>query len=281
MKPKARRLDQPLLRALSLGAGVQSTTLALLAAHGVVTPMPDCAIFADTGSEPAYVYEHLQWLRSRNVLPFPVHVVRAGELRRDLTEGRYGTETKTYPAIPYFLDTGSRYGGRGLRACTGPYKMRPIAQAHRRLLQIAKGHNLRPNSVEVWIGISSDEAGRMKSAPRPWQTNRWPLIELGMRRSDCIAWLKANDYPVPQRSACVFCPYRSDKEWARLRALDPAGWQQACHLDEALRAHRGKLKLIGMPYLHRTMRPLAEVTLKGDVPQPDLFNEECAGSCGV
>ena len=40
------------LRALSLGAGVQSTTMALLAAHGEVGPMRDCAIFADTGWEP-------------------------------------------------------------------------------------------------------------------------------------------------------------------------------------------------------------------------------------
>lgn len=37
------------LRALSLGAGVQSTTMALMAAHGEIGPMPDCAIFADTG----------------------------------------------------------------------------------------------------------------------------------------------------------------------------------------------------------------------------------------
>ncbi len=52
------------LRVLSLGAGVQSTTLALMAAHGVVGPMPDCAIFADTGWEPKAVYDHLAWLRS-------------------------------------------------------------------------------------------------------------------------------------------------------------------------------------------------------------------------
>ena len=44
---------------LSLGAGVQSTTLALMAAHGEVGPMPDCAIFADTGWEPRAVREHL------------------------------------------------------------------------------------------------------------------------------------------------------------------------------------------------------------------------------
>jgi hypothetical protein len=40
------------LRALSLGAGVQSTALALMAAHGKVGPLPDCAIFAGTGWEP-------------------------------------------------------------------------------------------------------------------------------------------------------------------------------------------------------------------------------------
>jgi hypothetical protein len=43
------------LRVLSLGAGVQSTTMALLAAHGEIGPMPDCAIFADTGWEPRAV----------------------------------------------------------------------------------------------------------------------------------------------------------------------------------------------------------------------------------
>lgn len=48
------------LRALSLGAGVQSTTMALMAAHGEIGPMPDCAIFADTGWEPRAVYDHLK-----------------------------------------------------------------------------------------------------------------------------------------------------------------------------------------------------------------------------
>ena len=45
------------LRVLSLGAGVQSTTLALMAAHGEIGPMPDCAIFADTGWEPRIPFE--------------------------------------------------------------------------------------------------------------------------------------------------------------------------------------------------------------------------------
>ena len=47
---------------ISLGAGVQSSVMALMAAKGEITPMPDCAIFADTGWEPKRVYEWLDWL---------------------------------------------------------------------------------------------------------------------------------------------------------------------------------------------------------------------------
>jgi hypothetical protein len=43
-----------MLRILSLGAGVQSTTLALMVAHGELEPI-DCAIFSDTQSEPEAV----------------------------------------------------------------------------------------------------------------------------------------------------------------------------------------------------------------------------------
>lgn len=86
------------LRVLSLGAGVQSTTLALLAAHREIEP-PDAAIFADTQWEPAHVYEHLSWLRSPNVLPFPVHIVTAGDIR-DGIRGRRNTTGGRFAAIP-------------------------------------------------------------------------------------------------------------------------------------------------------------------------------------
>src|SRR3546814_4416912 len=42
--------DRPAARA-QLRRRVQSTKLALMAAHGEVGPMPDCAIFADSGWE--------------------------------------------------------------------------------------------------------------------------------------------------------------------------------------------------------------------------------------
>ena len=50
---------------LSLGGGVQSSTLALMALRGDLPPgfrRPRAAVFADTGFEPAQVYAHLRWL---------------------------------------------------------------------------------------------------------------------------------------------------------------------------------------------------------------------------
>ena len=71
-----------MLTVISLGAGVQSSVMALMAAKGQITPMPDCAIFADTQSEPDHIYEWLDWLETQ--LPFPIYRITAGNLRDDL-----------------------------------------------------------------------------------------------------------------------------------------------------------------------------------------------------
>ena len=56
------RAKKPDLRVVSLGAGVQSTVMLLMAAKHEIVPMPDCAIFADTQFEPTVIYEHIKWL---------------------------------------------------------------------------------------------------------------------------------------------------------------------------------------------------------------------------
>ena len=84
---------------LSLGAGVQSSTLALMAAKGEVTPMPDVAVFADTGYEPKAVYAWLDWLEKQ--LPFPVAKVTRGNLRDDQIKTRVREKNRA-AALPYF-----------------------------------------------------------------------------------------------------------------------------------------------------------------------------------
>lgn len=121
------------LRVLSLGAGVQSTTLALMAAHGEFGSV-DCAIFADTGWEPAAVYDHLRWLMSPNVLPFPVHIVSAGNIRDGLMAAADG---KRWASIPAFTRTVNRRGNVSIgmirRQCTTTRKIEPIRRKVREL----------------------------------------------------------------------------------------------------------------------------------------------------
>ena len=60
----------PRMTVVSLGGGVQSTVMALMAGGGAFGRAPDCAIFADTGWEPPTIYEHLDWLADK--LRFPL-----------------------------------------------------------------------------------------------------------------------------------------------------------------------------------------------------------------
>lgn len=228
MKP----LQSPRLRVASLGAGVQSTTMLLMAAHGLIKPMPDLAIFADLHAETAATYDHLRWLSSGNVLPFPVKTIDGGDLGGDLLAAHDRTRDRGFAFIPAFLDDGpSQPMGRGARQCTSRYKIETIEQELRELLGYSAFKNIPPNSIEVWIGISSDEIYRVKPATRAWQTNRWPLIEQRMSRTDCIAWLRRHDYPVPVRSSCAFCPFHSDDEWRRIKRDDPEAWRRAVEVD--------------------------------------------------
>lgn len=274
-----------MMRIISLGAGVQSTTMALMAAHGEIGPMPDCAIFADTGAEPKPVYEHLQWLMSGNVLPFPVHITgKPTSLYEDLMRGTNSGQKRRYASIPAFLDDGDR-GGMGRRQCTKEYKIEPLMKKQRELLGYAPRKRIPAGSVEVWIGISTDEAMRVKPAKNKWQVNRWPLIEKRMSRWDCLQWLRRQGYPEPPKSACTFCPFRSNTEWRYLRDVDPAGWSQAIEVDRAIRGNvsRYARDLRAKPYLHRSLKPLEEVDLSTaeERGQINMFINECEGMCGV
>lgn len=280
--PKTRPADSGVrLRILSLGAGVQSTTLALMAARGEIGPMPDCAIFADTGWEPAAVYQHLAWLRSDGVLPFPVHIVSAGDMRAGLLKAARG---ERWASIPAFTRTqkGGRYDvGMIRRQCTTEFKIVPIRRKVRALAGLTRRRSPAFPVVEQWIGISFDEIIRMKPSREPWQVNRWPLIERQLTRQDCLAWIKRHNYPIPPKSSCIGCPFHSDAMWRDMRDRDPTAWADAVAMDAALRT--GIRGVRGEVFLHRSTRPLNQVDLSSaaEAGQADLFGNECEGMCGV
>ena len=273
--------QQPSLRVLSLGAGVQSTTLALMAAHGDIAPPPDCAIFADTGWEPRAVYEHLAWLRSANVLPFPVHVVGNGSLRDNIL-ARRNTTGGRFAAVPWYIVNPDGSHGLGRRQCTSEHKLTPLMWKMRDLLGVGRRSRIPAGAVEVWVGISLDEVLRMKPARQQWQTTKWPLIDAGMTRRDCLGWLRRHDYPEPPKSACIGCPFHSDRAWRALRDDAPEEWADAVAVDAAL-CEGDARGMAGVEYMHASRRPLDEVDLStaAERGQGDLFINECEGMCGV
>jgi hypothetical protein len=258
------------LHIISLGAGVQSTTLALMAAAGEIKPMPDCAIFADTGWEPKAVYEHLEQLEK--ALPFPVYRVSAGNLRNDAIKGGSKQAGERLAAVPWFILNPNGSIGIGRRECTGHYKLDPI----RRKVVELNGGKRKKGATEIWIGISTDEAFRMKPSRVQYIVNRWPLIELRISRSDCRAWLNRNGWNAP-KSACIGCPFRSNEAW---HSLNPDEIADAIIVDAAIRNQSG---FKGQQFMHRSCKPLSEVDLRSDaeIGQADLFNNECEGMCGV
>ena len=279
-------------RAISLGAGTQSTVLALLLSRSDARlkalgyPKPDIAIFADTGWEPEYVYRHLNWLESQ--LDFPLIRVSDGNLKENLKKART-VSGHSFIDVPFFTVDKDGKNGMLRRQCTNHYKIRPI---YRKVRVLAGGVPRKPfprdTHVEMWLGISLDEASRMKPSREPWVEHRWPLVDLNMSRQDCIDWFSA-EYAGRElpRSACVICPYRSDKHWSELKQREPESYIEAIRFDRWLRSSTKspvRKLLKGRPYLHSARRPLASVIAgleNSDSDGINHFNNECEGLCGV
>ena len=282
----------PTLTVLSLGGGVQSSVMALMAGEslpptgsgGAFDRIPDCAIFADTHWEPPSVYEHLEWLEGQ--LSFPLYVVDNGRsLREDVKALTGHSGTRRYVDIPIYLKGRDGEGdGIGRRQCTDNYKIRPIRRRIREMLGLRPRQRVPAGTtVELWLGISTDEAIRMKDSKDRWITNRYPLIEAGMSRKDCADWWAARyDRPL-ERSACVACPFQSRSRWVETKRRWPELFAEAVEIDARM---RGGLVLQKTPYLHMTRKPLAEAVALDEVEmgageQADGFGNECEGHCGV
>ena len=265
------------LTVISLGAGVQSSTMAIMAAKGDLPPV-DVAIFADTGNEPKAVYTYLNYLS--NILPFPIFKVRKGNIKDDMLNAKGKTNFVVAPFFTQNKITGKK--GMVMRQCTNDYKIQPIRIKIRELCGVAKGkHFPKDKYVEQWIGISTDEVGRMKPARDKYILNRHPLIEAKMSRQDCIDYLKKNDILLPEKSACIVCPYHNDSYWHFMKTERPEEFAEAVDFDKQVRTITRKED--EQIYVHRSCKPLDEVEFdkKETDKQIDLFNNECEGMCGV
>jgi len=250
------------MKILSLGWGIQSFTLAAMAALGDIEPI-DYAVHADTTHERTDTYtfaeKYTPWLEERGV---KVVTVKDEKAAIEVWQGKH---------IPVMADNGIDEAGRALRTCTQRWKIAPM----RRWIQ--KLRNGQP--VEQWLGISLDEVQRMKQSNVKYITNRYPLIEMKMSRWDCKLYLERNGLEIPPRSACVFCPFHSRSEWRDIRDNAPEDWSKAVQVDKAIRKARPPYDL----FVNVQRKPLEDCDLDNEIDkgQLSLWENECEGLCGV
>ena len=257
------------MKVLSLGAGVQSSTVLLMSISGEL-PKLDAVIFADTGWEPPEVYKYLEYLQTLH----PIYIVSVGNIREDVLMSQV-RDTKRWTSIPLYTKDKDGNVGSIRRQCTNEYKITPIRRKIRELL-----NNRKPkrSEVELWMGISFDERQRCSYSKVQYIDHYYPLVDMEMTRHDCLKWIDKHKLPIPSRSACIGCPYHSNVEWKAIKA-DPVTWKDAVSFDKAIR-NKGGMR--GQLFLHRSCKPLDEIDFDTAENKGQLnWLTECAGICGV
>ncbi len=278
-------------RFLSLGAGVQSSALALMITKGEI-PAVEAGIFADTGAEPEAVYEWLDWLKS--AVSFPIYKAKIGDLYwHTLWFLNNMPLVDDGLSIPFFTKTNTKRGvGMMVRQCTYNYKILPVTMKIRNLLNVKKHKKINKKigdqGIDLLLGISYDEALRMKQNKNKYFNNVYPLVDLKINRQDCIDWIKKNYNKTPPRSSCIFCPYHSNKEWLKIKE-NKNDWDKLVKFDRGLRDTKdwwgqGKrnIKNKNNLYLHYSCKPIEEVDFKTKEDNKSSLTNACEeGYCGI
>lgn len=275
---------------ISLGAGVQSSTLLMMADRGEIkidgeVIIPKVAIVADTGNEPKKVYEWIEFLETQ-VKNIKIIKAKKGDLVLDIVNGvEKGTRV---PSVPFFtklkspvLKDGESFGyeikkGKLMRHCTMDYKIAVIRREIRKQFGYTKHSKIPTKSIRLWMGISTDEILRAKESQVGYIKNVFPLLDMEMSRTDCLKWFENNNLPLPPKSACIICPFHSNKHWRDMKENDSESWEMAVEFDKKIR----RLPNVDSDvFLHRQCVPLDEAFL--GVEQISMFDEECEGMCGL
>lgn len=255
--------NPPALRVLSLGAGVQSSALLLLAATCRISPF-DLAVFADTGWETLATYRHLERLRLiADSAGIELVRVAAGHIRADALDPGH-----RFASMPLYTLGPNGERGMARRQCTSEYKIKPIKAEVRRRLGYPHPKRVPAGVLaEMAIGISLDEIGRARDADVRYMRNTFPLLDLGWRRGDCRAFLRGHGLGDTPRSSCLGCPYHRDDFWLHLKENSPAEWADAVAFDHAIRHGAARANAAGHPlrgqfFLHPARVPLDQAPLR-------------------
>lgn len=208
---------------VAFGGGVDSTAMVI----GLVQrnePI-DLVVFADTGGERPETYAHIElfssWLKERGY-PGIVTVWKVKDGERYTLE-QDCLDHNSLPSIAY-----------GFKRCSDHFKIRP-QNTYLREWEPAKQAWAAGKKVVKYIGYDAGEERRKENADRKVDTKydyKYPLIDWGWEREECLDVIDAAGVPRPPKSACFFCPSSRPKEIIDLSEKHPELLERALKMEE-------------------------------------------------
>jgi hypothetical protein len=277
---------------LSIGLGVQSTAIALLLVHeperlvALGLTLPRSVVFADTGAETDFLYQHKDRIFSLlQSAGYDCAVVR--KLDKDGAFIPIHKSVRGLASVPWRTLAPDGKKGMLLRQCTQDFKIEPIHKYIRTSLGYQKYKRIPLGSARLWLGISSDEHHRVRSSKVRWIENVYPLLYLNWSRTDCAVYCYHHlGYSVP-KSSCFFCPFTHRSEWVRRKNHAPDDFARAVELEKSLSEFRDRPefgKIDHELFVHPLCIPLDEATpnqLTLPLGADFGFASECSGLCDV
>lgn len=262
--------DDGRLNVFAFGGGVQSTAALVLAARGELDIQT--FLFCNVGEDS----EHprvIDYFRDVSQPYATEHGIQLEELRRIKRDGEPETLYERLTRRSRTIDIPVRMtpsGAPGHRNCTKDFKILVMAKW-------LKQQGATPEEpADVSLGITVDEHQRMADSRVDHITNRYPLVRLRLTRADCLQIVADEGLPEPPKSACWFCPFKTNEQWRRMAREEPELFDEAAELEALLNARREDIGR-DPAYLSRFLKPLPEVA---ENPQATLFDDGDACESG-
>lgn len=208
---------------VAYGGGVNSTAMLCGWIERGLRPV-DLVIFSDTGGERPETYRYLsqvsEWLLERGY-PAVTRTRYVDESGRTWTLENDCAEYERLPSLAY-----------GFKGCSGKFKTGPQQKALNNWIPAQEAWK-RGERILKLTGYDADEPHRADSGERQdakyWY--RYPLIEWGWGRAECVQAIERAGLPVPTKSACFFCPSNTVPEIRALQRDHPDLLQRALDME--------------------------------------------------
>lgn len=251
-------------RFIAFSGGVESTAMCILYGKGAT------AVFTDTGSEHAAMYARINEVEQK------ITDLHGGDFRLIRLSASVKAKGEKVDTLTGYVEAMRFFPSAGDRYCTRLFKIGPLDA----FLE-------SQGECELMIGLNADETDREGNHGLMANVKyTYPLQDAGLTRQDCVNLLNlrglAPNFPAyMRRGGCIFCPFKSKKEYAAMVHLSPEEINLVRVLEEKAQDARGKYYRIrhNMP----AMRDFIEIeknNLFGDLtPYYDASEEQY--SCGV